>query len=172
MPGSSDYNSDHPSKRQRSDDDERFQNKSKLAAPPAFISKPPTSSQPYSLPSTLSRPSSTGPTGPTLQHPIPQPPAGNGLQSLSSAASAAQPRSDNVSPAINAASAPARGSKEGSKESEKSEFDPETVTKDLKKEGSDWMTMFNPNVQRVLDVGLVHTLIHDSYVVFSLRSSA
>lgn len=44
------------------------------------------------------------------------------------------------------------------------EFDPETVTKDLKKEGSDWMTMFNPNVKRVLDVGLVHTLVHDSSV--------
>lgn len=41
-------------------------------------------------------------------------------------------------------------------------FDPETAPKDLKKEGSDWMTMFNPNVKRVLDVGLVHTLVHDS----------
>jgi len=44
-------------------------------------------------------------------------------------------------------------------------FDPETAPKDLKKEGSDWMTMFNPNVKRVLDVGLVHTLVHDSYVL-------
>ena len=26
------------------------------------------------------------------------------------------------------------------------------------------MTMFNPNVKRVLDVGLVHTLVHDSLV--------
>ncbi|BGP55489.1 proteinral transcription repressor [Rhodotorula sphaerocarpa] len=43
-------------------------------------------------------------------------------------------------------------------------FDPETAPKDLKKEGSDWMTMFNPNVKRVLDVGLVHTLVHDSVV--------
>jgi len=43
-------------------------------------------------------------------------------------------------------------------------FDPETAPKDLKKEGSDWMTMFNPNVKRVLDVGLVHTLVHDSFV--------
>lgn len=42
------------------------------------------------------------------------------------------------------------------------EFDPETVARDLKKEGSDWITMFNPNVKRVLDVGLVHTLVHDS----------
>lgn len=42
------------------------------------------------------------------------------------------------------------------------EFDPESIPRDLKKEGSDWMTMFNPNVKRVLDVGLVHTLVHDS----------
>ena len=34
----------------------------------------------------------------------------------------------------------------------------------LKKEGSDWMSIFNPNVKRVLDVGLVHTLMHDSVV--------
>lgn len=42
------------------------------------------------------------------------------------------------------------------------EFDPDNVARELKKEGSDWMTMFNPNVKRVLDVGLVHTLVHDS----------
>lgn len=29
------------------------------------------------------------------------------------------------------------------------------------------MTMFNPNVKRVLDVGLVHTLVHDSCVLLS-----
>lgn len=35
----------------------------------------------------------------------------------------------------------------------------------IKKEGSDWITMFNPSIKRVLDVGLVHTLLHDSYVL-------
>lgn len=48
-------------------------------------------------------------------------------------------------------------------------FDPETVARDLKKEGSDWMTIFNPNVKRVLDVGLVHTLLHDSCVLHSVK---
>lgn len=44
-------------------------------------------------------------------------------------------------------------------------FDPATsVSSDLRKEGSDWLTMFNPNVKRQLDVGLVHTLVHDSVV--------
>lgn len=41
-------------------------------------------------------------------------------------------------------------------------FDPGTAPKELKKEGPDWVTMFNPNVKRTLDVGLVHTLVHDS----------
>lgn len=53
-------------------------------------------------------------------------------------------------------------SMDGKEEKQNEAFDPETVTRDLKKEGSDWMTMFNPNVKRVLDVGLVHTLVHDS----------
>ncbi|KAI9677594.1 MAG: general transcription repressor [Caeruleum heppii] len=33
-----------------------------------------------------------------------------------------------------------------------------------KKEGNDWFAVFNPRVQRVLDVDLVHTLQHDSVV--------
>ncbi|KAI9826809.1 MAG: general transcription repressor [Thelocarpon impressellum] len=33
-----------------------------------------------------------------------------------------------------------------------------------KKEGNDWFAVFNPRVQRVLDVDLVHTLPHDSVV--------
>lgn len=58
--------------------------------------------------------------------------------------------------------AAARGNKEDDSRGGGDAFDPESVAKDLKKEGSDWMTMFNPNVKRVLDVGLVHTLVHDS----------
>ncbi|CAO1629327.1 unnamed protein product [Parajaminaea phylloscopi] len=38
------------------------------------------------------------------------------------------------------------------------------VPKDLKKEGSDWHAVFNPNVKRTLDVNLVHTLMHESVV--------
>jgi WD40 repeat protein len=34
----------------------------------------------------------------------------------------------------------------------------------MKKEGSDWFAIFNPNVKRVLDVSLVHTLMHERYV--------
>lgn len=34
----------------------------------------------------------------------------------------------------------------------------------LKKEGSDWVALYNPKVQPSLDVNLVHTLIHDSVV--------
>ena len=34
----------------------------------------------------------------------------------------------------------------------------------MKKEGSDWFAVFNPNVPRTLDVNLVHTLEHNSVV--------
>ncbi|KDN45299.1 WD40 repeat-like protein [Tilletiaria anomala UBC 951] len=45
-----------------------------------------------------------------------------------------------------------------------SDLDPDEVPKDLKKEGSDWLAIFNPKVKRVLDVNLVHTLMHESVV--------
>lgn len=35
---------------------------------------------------------------------------------------------------------------------------------ELKKEGPDWFALFNPKVPRVLDVSLVHTLLHESVV--------
>lgn len=38
------------------------------------------------------------------------------------------------------------------------------MPKELKKEGSDWLAIFNPKVKRVLDVNLVHTLMHESVV--------
>lgn len=34
----------------------------------------------------------------------------------------------------------------------------------LKKEGSDWVALYNPKAQPAIDVNLVHTLIHDSVV--------
>jgi glucose repression regulatory protein TUP1 len=44
------------------------------------------------------------------------------------------------------------------------DLDPHNVPPELKKEGSDWFAVFNPKVKRVLDVSLVHTLMHERYV--------
>lgn len=41
------------------------------------------------------------------------------------------------------------------------DLDPQNVPPELKKEGSDWFAVFNPKVKRVLDVNLVHTLMHE-----------
>ena len=46
--------------------------------------------------------------------------------------------------------------------------DPMAVPADLKKEGSDWFAIFNPNAgkdgkKRALDVSLQHTLMHERY---------
>lgn len=51
------------------------------------------------------------------------------------------------------------------------DLDIHTVPPELKKEGSDWFAIFNPNAKRVLDVSLVHTLMHES-VVCCVRFSA
>ncbi|KAI9623332.1 hypothetical protein KEM48_009492 [Puccinia striiformis f. sp. tritici PST-130] len=44
------------------------------------------------------------------------------------------------------------------------DLDPDSLPSSMKKEGVDWLTMFNPKVKKVLDVGLVHTLVHESVV--------
>ncbi|RIB05835.1 WD40-repeat-containing domain protein [Gigaspora rosea] len=44
------------------------------------------------------------------------------------------------------------------------DMDPDTVPAQLKKEGGDWFAIFNPKVQRALDVDLFHTLEHNSVV--------
>lgn len=44
------------------------------------------------------------------------------------------------------------------------EIDLHNVPPELKKEGSDWFAIFNPKVKRVLDVNLVHTLMHERSV--------
>ncbi|KAI9796819.1 MAG: general transcription repressor [Piccolia ochrophora] len=44
------------------------------------------------------------------------------------------------------------------------DLDPDRLPPNQKKEGSDWFAVFNPRVPRVLDVDLVHTLVHDSVV--------
>lgn len=45
-----------------------------------------------------------------------------------------------------------------------SDIDPESSVKELKKEGSDWLALWSPTAKRVLDIGLVHTLVHESVV--------
>ena len=44
------------------------------------------------------------------------------------------------------------------------DIDLHNVPPELKKEGSDWFAIFNPKVKRVLDVNLVHTLMHERFV--------
>ncbi|KAL8279445.1 hypothetical protein RQP46_008257 [Phenoliferia psychrophenolica] len=128
------------------------QNNNNSNSTPLSSSLPPTPSA-APPPPVLSRPPSTNPSGsgPPLHHPMPvplplPPITTTGTTTSTSAAEPEQPR-----PPFH-------------QQSSAEQFDPETVTRDLKKEGSDWMTMFNPNVKRVLDVGLVHTLVHDSVV--------
>ena len=44
------------------------------------------------------------------------------------------------------------------------DLDPERLRPDQKREGQDWFAVFNPRVQRVLDVDLLHNLVHESVV--------
>ena len=44
------------------------------------------------------------------------------------------------------------------------DLDPDQMRPDQKREGPDWFAIFNPNVRRVLDVDLLHTLSHESVV--------
>jgi len=45
-----------------------------------------------------------------------------------------------------------------------SDLDPDTVPRELKKEGPDWFALWSPKVKKQLDVNLVHTLAHESVV--------
>ncbi|KLT38664.1 WD40 repeat-like protein [Cutaneotrichosporon oleaginosum] len=45
-----------------------------------------------------------------------------------------------------------------------SDLDPENVSRELKKEGSDWFAIWSPKVKKQLDVSLVHSLGHDTVV--------
>lgn len=92
---------------------------------------------------------SSGP-GSQLHHPSPLPPINSHYAGPASA-------TGRDSPAVPLHSAAA------AQEPKKEDHDAFEVTT-TKKEGSDWLTMFNPNVKRVVDVGLVHTLVHDSVV--------
>jgi general transcriptional corepressor TUP1 len=44
------------------------------------------------------------------------------------------------------------------------EFNIHNILPEFKKEGNDWFAIFNPKVKRVLDVTLVHTLMHERLV--------
>ncbi|CAH7680930.1 pyridoxal phosphate-dependent transferase [Phakopsora pachyrhizi] len=43
------------------------------------------------------------------------------------------------------------------------DIDPNSLPSNMKKEGEDWMMMSNPKVEKVVDVGLVHTLVHNRF---------
>jgi glucose repression regulatory protein TUP1 len=51
------------------------------------------------------------------------------------------------------------------------DIDTHTIPPEYKHERSDWFALFNNKVKRVLDVNLVHTLLHES-VVCCVRFSA
>jgi glucose repression regulatory protein TUP1 len=102
------------------------------------------------LPATSSTPS----VGPGLP-PQPPPHAGYGSAGPSSAIS--------TSPADppSSSSATLVPINTGSSGGFPDDLDPHNVPPELKKEGSDWFAAFNPKVKRVLDVNLVHTLMHE-----------
>ncbi|RSH78482.1 general transcription repressor [Apiotrichum porosum] len=45
-----------------------------------------------------------------------------------------------------------------------SDLDPDNVSRELKKEGSDWFAIWSQTTKKVLDVSLVHSLVHDTVV--------
>ena len=49
------------------------------------------------------------------------------------------------------------------------DLDQFTLPPEFRKEGSDWIAIFNPKAKRVLDVSLVHTLAHEELVMLFVR---
>jgi glucose repression regulatory protein TUP1 len=45
-----------------------------------------------------------------------------------------------------------------------SDLDPENVSRELKKEGSDWFAVWSSQSKKQLEISLVHTLSHETYV--------
>jgi general transcriptional corepressor TUP1 len=45
-----------------------------------------------------------------------------------------------------------------------SDIEPDATSRELKKEGNDWLVAWSPTAKKVLDVNLVHTLVHESVV--------
>ena len=50
------------------------------------------------------------------------------------------------------------------------DLDRSTLPPEFKEEDSDWFVTFNPEVKRVFDINLVHTLPHGRLVVSFIRS--
>lgn len=89
----------------------------------------------------------------------PHPPSSS--HHLSGASTLPQPALSTALPPIPPSTTPGPPPTPGSNANVLLDLDPDTLPSSMKKEGNDWMSMFNPKVKRVLDVGLVHTLIHD-----------
>ena len=49
-------------------------------------------------------------------------------------------------------------------------FDIDSVPPEHKKEGTDWFAIFNPRATRQLEISLVHTLMHERYLILSRNS--
>jgi hypothetical protein len=45
------------------------------------------------------------------------------------------------------------------------DLDLHSVPPEFRKEASDWFAVFNPKIKKTLDVTLVHTLMHERYVI-------
>jgi glucose repression regulatory protein TUP1 len=93
-------------------------------------------------------PNAVGPSTPQVNTPVPYP--GNAQSPQVS-----HPTPDH--PRMGGARAPQVGNSLG-------ELEPDSVPNHNKKQGNDWYAIFNPSVQRVLDVDLVHSLTHESVV--------
>ena len=107
----------------------------------------------------LPAPPSAPGVGPGLPPPPPQgPPVHVGYASTVSnpVGSPAEPSSSTAGPLVPLGPGPTGGFPD--------DLDPHNVPPELKKEGSDWFAVFNPKVKRVLDVSLVHTLMHERCV--------
>jgi len=50
------------------------------------------------------------------------------------------------------------------------DFDIDSVPPKHKKEGTDWYAIFNPRATRQLEISLVHTLMHERYLILSRNS--
>lgn len=51
------------------------------------------------------------------------------------------------------------------------DLDPESVPRELKKEGSDWFAVWSPKQKKQLDVQLLHTLPHERCVWRCMHSA-
>ncbi|KAG6857072.1 hypothetical protein H0H87_010037 [Tephrocybe sp. NHM501043] len=108
------------------------------------------------LPPPPSSSSSATPGGPGL----PPPPAQSSYASTTGMSSSSNPPTLSEPPSHSGTLVPIQPGSNSFPD----DLDPHNVPPEFKKEGSDWFAIFNPGVKRVLDVSLVHTLMHESVV--------